>query len=43
MKTEICLNASFNVNESVENVLKIIAETISASLSKKDNAYYLIF
>jgi ferric-dicitrate binding protein FerR (iron transport regulator) len=38
---EIPLNASFDKNESVENILDIIAETISARLSKKGDVYII--
>ena len=38
---DIPLNASFDKNESIENVLDIIAETVSAHLSKKDDVYVI--
>lgn len=38
---EVCLNASFDKNESVENVLNIITLTIGANLSKKDGVYVI--
>jgi ferric-dicitrate binding protein FerR (iron transport regulator) len=38
---EICLNASFDANESVENILQIITTTFDAKLSKKDNIFII--
>ncbi len=41
VQNKILLNASFDKNESVEYVLEIIAETISAKLSKQGNTYII--
>jgi len=38
---DVCLNASFDKKESVENVLNIITLTIAANLSKKDGVYVI--
>jgi len=38
---DVFLNASFNINEPVENVLEIIAETFSANLLKKNKVYII--
>jgi ferric-dicitrate binding protein FerR (iron transport regulator) len=38
---EICLNVSFNSNESVENILAIISATMSARWSIKDGTYII--
>ena len=40
---EILLNVSFENNESVEYVLEIIAATLGAQVSKKDETYYITF
>jgi ferric-dicitrate binding protein FerR (iron transport regulator) len=37
----ICLNVSFDGNESVENIMEIISATIAAHLSKKDGSYII--
>jgi ferric-dicitrate binding protein FerR (iron transport regulator) len=39
---DVFLNASFNVNESVENILEIITITASAKWTKKNNIYYIV-
>jgi ferric-dicitrate binding protein FerR (iron transport regulator) len=38
---EICLNATFDASEPVENVLEIIVETIGAKLTKKGTTYVI--
>ena len=40
---ELFLNASFDADESVENVLEIIAATFGAQLSKKGVVYVIVF
>jgi len=40
---DLRLNASFDKNESLENVLNIITLTIAANLSKKDDVYIITF
>jgi len=40
---EILLNVSFENNESVDYVLEIIAVTLGAQVSKKDETYYITF
>jgi ferric-dicitrate binding protein FerR (iron transport regulator) len=40
---DVLLNASFDNNEPVEYVLEIIAATISAQLSKKNDTYFITF
>jgi len=39
--TGLFLNASFDKDESVENIMEIISATIGANLSKKDGSYIL--
>lgn len=40
---DVLLNASFDNNEPVEYVLEIIAATLSAELSKKEDTYFITF